>query len=206
MVVTIEHIPKGPNRPGKKLLGVKAIVVHYTGNDMPTADAAFHVRWLSRDYVLRDGKYYEKDGITQFRLGSAHCFCDTKRCIETIPTDEVAWGCGDNNHGGYTEIARTLFRGLNNYYTINVEICNYNIIPLSDKDWEMAESNAIEYIRWLSGKKGWNIRKDVSYDYRLIGTLAERDIILMRHFDVTHKRCPEPLIDINKWHDFIRRV
>lgn len=210
----LKHIEKyHPNRPGIKLKGIKAIVVHYTQNDLPQATALFHYEYLNRKYVTRkneSGKiiYYEKDGVTPFRFGSAHVFCDIENIVETIPLNEVSWGCGDKNfNGGYKEIAYKLFNGKQNYYTINVEICNYDVIKNSDEDWNKSVDNARNFIKFYCEKNNLRINIDKSLSLQSVNNLNDNDVLILRHFDITGKMCPLPFVkDFKKWENFVNSL
>lgn len=97
------------SRPGKKLDGVKKIVVHYTAN--PGASAQNHYLYF---------------GSLKDRYASAHLFVDKIEAINIIPLNEVAYHAGDiqkRNANG------TPYRGVKellpsaNYLSIGVEMC-----------------------------------------------------------------------------------
>lgn len=210
MEVIKNHIPFGhPNRPGKKLEALKAIVIHYTQNDRPGATDTMNVQYIGRKYVKKDGKSFESDGVTPFRFGSAHVFCDTDSVTEAIPLDEVAWGCGDKNYkGGYQRIAERVFKRRQNYETISVEICNNDVIKDSDEDWQAAVENA----------QNWLIEFLLSFNLKVdkVGSLYPQGvdeapepgtILLLRHYDLTGKICPKPFVDITAdWKQFVNTV
>lgn len=210
MNVTQAHIPiPHPNRPGKKLEALKAIVIHYTQNDRPGATDTMNVQYIGRKYVKKEGKSFESDGVTPFRFGSAHIFCDMDSVTEAIPTDEVAWGCGDRNYkGGYQRIAEKVFKRRQNYETISVEICNNDVIKDSPQDWEAAVGNALQWV--VTFLKTYNLKIDK------VGSLFPRGVdeapeagtvLLLRHYDITGKICPKPFIDNpSAWKYFVEAV
>jgi N-acetylmuramoyl-L-alanine amidase len=96
-------------RSGKKLTGVKKLVVHYTANNGGTA--MNHYNYFNN---LKD------------RYASAHIFVDKKEALCIIPLNEVAFHAGDvqkRNADG------TPYRGVKellpsaNYLSIGVEMC-----------------------------------------------------------------------------------
>ena len=214
MNILKSHIPSGhANRPGKKLSALKAIVVHYTQNDSPAATAAMNVMYIGRKFVKKevDGviKKFEKDGETPFSFGSAHIFCDMNVCIEAIPVDEVAWGCGDKNYkGGYQRIAEKIFKRRQNFETVSVEICNNDVIKNSDEDWKMSVENAKQWI--IEFLTTYNLKVDKN------GSLSPQSleeappagtVLLLRHFDLTGKNCPKPFItDVPSWKKFVEDI
>lgn len=210
MEVVKNHIPAGhPNRPGKKLEALKAIVIHYTQNDAPAATDTMNVKYIGRKFIKKDNKSFESDGVTPFRFGSAHIFCDMDSITEAIPLDEVAWGCGDKNYkGDYQEIATKVFNRRQNYETISVEICNNDVIKNSDEDWKAAVANAREWVITFLNTYGYKIDKEGSLKPQMVeapppaGTL-----LLLRHYDITGKKCPAPFIDDpNAWKYFVEDV
>ena len=76
----------------------KGITIHNTGNNMPTATALAHAKWLvsveeaERDYI------------------GAHFFVDDHQIVQVLPINEVAWHAGD-------------VQGRGNMTTIAIEIC-----------------------------------------------------------------------------------
>lgn len=225
-------IPAGhPNRPGIKLERVDALVFHYTENDRPTADDAMNVRWIGRAYDF--GKYWSgsafatgkiekgslgkgpKGGGIPFRIGSAHVFCDMDSCTLAIPTDEVAWSCGDRNKPPFTmqykaqqPIARDVFGFRQNYRTVNIEICNNDAIKNSTADWDAAVRNAIEWAKMYIAETGRVVDwvkslhpQDTAVPFK------PGSLLLLRHFDVSGKNCPAPLVDnFGDWQDLVYEV
>lgn len=214
MNILKSHIPSGhANRPGKKLSALKAIVVHYTQNDSPAATAAMNVMYIGRKFVKKevDGviKKFEKDGETPFSFGSAHIFCDMNVCIEAIPVDEVAWGCGDKNYkGGYQRIAEKVFKRRQNFETVSVEICNNDVVKNSSDDWNAAVKNAKQWV--VEFMNMYNLKLDV--DSSMAPQTVDEappagTILLLRHYDVTGKICPKPFVDSQKdWKNFISEI
>lgn len=183
MLIPLDH----PNRKGTKITPI-ACVIHYTANDSPTATDTNNVKYASRPYVIKDGVAYEAGGKTKFRYGSAQWYIDEDSATLAIPTDEVAWGCGDrqlpydNGCKGQTKIARDIFGYNQNYKTINYEICN-------NGDWNKACANAIEIIADDMIKYGIS------------------DDMIFRHHDLTGKICPKPFVDNpNAWEMFKQEV
>lgn len=194
-------IPVGhPNRPGIKLEAIKAIVIHYTANDAPTATDTANAAYFGRVWKKGDdGKPLEADGKTPFRYGSTQIVADEDSVTIAIPPDEAAWACGDRNAGpwtpalkGQTAIARDLFGFRQNYQSVSVEICN-------NRDWDRAVANAAEWCAAFIRNRKLNL---VSY-----GVVRPGDIVILRHFDITGKACPKPFIDNpGAWTAFVNKV
>jgi N-acetyl-anhydromuramyl-L-alanine amidase AmpD len=99
-------------RPGKKLNGVRKLIVHYTAN--PGATAANHFG------------YFDKSAPAAKRFASAHIFVDKTEAICIIPLDEVAYAAGDvqqrdKNGNPYRGVPALLPSA--NYLSISVELC-----------------------------------------------------------------------------------
>jgi N-acetylmuramoyl-L-alanine amidase len=192
MEIREQLIPLGhPNRPSIKIIPI-AVVIHYTANDSPTADDISHASWVARKYKKINNTVYEYDGITKFYFGSAQWFIDDNSATLTIPTNEVAWACGDRNlpydngYKGQTKVAYEVFNNRQNYLTINYELC-------VNGDWDKTCENSIEII--AKDMFSYNISVDRIY----------------RHFDLTNKICPKPFVDdydawLNYKNKIIRKV
>lgn len=198
MQVFEQLIPKGhPNRPGTKLEALKGIAIHYTANFNPGATDTANAKYFARKWstVGPECKAMESDGYTPFRYGSAHIIIDEDSATTCIPFDEVAWHVGDRplpwtpSLKGQKPLAASLFGNRQNYQTIGVEIaCN--------GDWEKAVHNAIQWVRGFCAGKGL---RPVARD-----PLYRGEVILLRHFDLTGKICPKPMVDDPKaWDRFI---
>jgi len=228
MDVVQSHIPlPHPNRPGIKLTALKAIVIHYTQNDRPSATDTMHAQYMSRPYET--GKYFNKRtnvaasgaiekgsmgkgeqglGIA-FRTASAHVFCDMDSVTEVIPLDEVSWNCGDRNYkGGYQRVASTVFKNRQNYETIGVEICNNDVIKDSDEDWNAAVENAKQWVITFLQSRGLSVDVEGSLAPQEVSEApAEGNVLLLRHYDITGKICPKPLVENpEEWEAFVREV
>ena len=204
------HIPlQHPNRPGTKLRALKAIVIHYTQNEEPGATDTMNVKYIGRKFARVNGKSFEADGVTPFRFGSAHVFCDMDSVTEAIPLDEIAWGCGDKNYkGGYQRIADKVFKFRQNYETINVEICNNNAIKGSDEDWKKAVENAKQWVIAYLNSYGIAVDREGSLNPQNVEEPpAPGAVLLLRHYDITGKACPKPFLDNpDSWVQFIEEI
>lgn len=176
-----------PNRPTSQNMPI-AVIIHYTANDSPSATDTANANYINRTYKLINGSYYESDGKTNFRYGSAQWFIDEDSATRTIPQNEVAWGCGDrqlsydNGYKGQTKIAKEIFDHKQNYKTINYELCN-------NGDWKKACDNSIDIIAQDM------VDFDISTD------------MIFRHYDITGKICPKPFVDdINAWNEYKNKI
>jgi N-acetylmuramoyl-L-alanine amidase CwlA len=204
-LIPIDH----PNRWGWKLVKPLAITVHFTGNDRPGSDDAFTGRYFSRPYIGTKEQPLESDGITPFAYGSAHFGCDDNSITRYIPEDEVAWHNGenawlpkDNGFDGRQAVAKHLFHDLPNNYTIGIEICNNR-----DSNWEKACENAIALIHDYAYRHELVIDRDKCLSPQNVYSLQDNEILILRHYDVTGKHCPGPMVDdYNAWVHFLNVV
>ena len=112
-------------------LKVKAIVIHYTGNDGDTA--------------LGNASFFHRSGDGNKREAGAHIFIDQKgNAVKSIAMNLTAWAVGDKN-GEATEHA-PLHGIYNNYNTVSIELCD---IASKDPSKAMIKKvkQVIKYIR-----------------------------------------------------------
>lgn len=115
-----------------------------------------------------------------YRGASAHYFVDENSIYQSIEDKNIAWHCGANVY--YHSNCR-------NYNSIGVELCSYK-----DSNGQFAfRDKTVENALWL-------VRKlMVKY-----GVPAAN---VVRHYDVTHKICPEPYVrDVKAWENFKARL
>lgn len=110
-----------------------------------------------------------------YRGASAHYFVDENDIYRVVQDEDTAWHCGTN--GEYFSNAR-------NENSIGIEMCCYSnngIIDIS----ENVIKRTIELVKELMEK--YNISKEN----------------IVRHYDVTRKDCPAPLVnDEKRWEEF----
>ena len=102
---------------------------------------------------------------------SAHYFVDENDIYQSVKDEDIAWHCGTN--GTYYHAY------CRNSNSIGIEIC------MLDKNGNLRTNSinrAIELTKYLMGKYGINIGH------------------VVRHYDVTHKSCPQPFVaNSNLW-------
>jgi N-acetylmuramoyl-L-alanine amidase CwlA len=122
---------KGRNRPGRKIKP-KAVVVHWTANTRPGADAKAH-----RNYF---------DTHPQAKA-SAHWVVDDHEAVLCIPEDEMAYHVGAYRY--QPRALKELSRYPNNC-TIGVEIC-----VGADADFSKTYRNAVALVADILRRHGW---------------------------------------------------
>lgn len=114
------------------------------------------------------------------RQKSAHYFVDEKEIWQCVDDSNVAWHVGG---------AKKYYNDCRNSNSIGVELCCKKDEAGNWYFEEQTVQNAIELVQYLM---------------RLHGIKIEN---VVRHYDVTHKICPEPFVrDEEAWNGFKRRL
>jgi N-acetylmuramoyl-L-alanine amidase len=166
-----KHIRKNEfSRPGYKLLRVQAVMDHYTAN--AGADAEDH------------HNYFDKRVIQIKRYAGAHIFVDRYKALELIPLDEGTFG---GNDGGNASLKLPALRardfryptrtgdGNANLLCIHVEMC---LEPDGTIHPDTIKRTALVH----------------QYLQKLFPQLKDTYNRFVRHFDVTGKNCPAPMV------------
>lgn len=113
------------------------------------------------------------------RNASAHYFVDETEIWQGVDDSNIAWHCGSNKY----------YNDCRNQNSIGIEMCCKKD---ANGKWyfeEQTVKNTIELVRYLMKLHGVTI-----------------DCII-RHYDVTHKVCPEPYVrDEEAWQEFKKKV
>lgn len=128
--------------------------------------------------TARQNAIYFANGA-EGRAASAHYVVDSGATVyECVPIDCIAWAVGDGSSG-------TLGKFYNNYNTVSIEM-----VSCSDENGyfipEATQIHAAALYRQL--KKTFP------------------DAIPIRHYDISGKLCPLPMVSGDKWDDFKRRL
>lgn len=114
---------------------------------------------------------------------SAHFFVDDKLVYTSVPTDDTAYHCGGKLQGSD---GHKYYGICTNSNSIGVEMC------LWDKNGNVREgtvSNCVKLVRHLMETYGIDASR------------------VIRHFDVTGKICPKPMVDDSEmWQSFKSRL
>ena len=136
MVNIVEMLLTNHNRPKKKLIKLKGLVIHYTANTNKGANAV-----ANRNYFNNTTNSC-----------SAHYIIDDKQIIRCVPDSEVAYHCGANK---YTTLGTSLREGTAyspNFFTVGVEMC-----VNSDGDWNKTYQNTVEFVAKFLKEHGLTI-------------------------------------------------
>ena len=129
------------------------------------------------DTATGNGNYFKNNSVG----ASAHYFVDDNIIIQSVPDNYVAWSVGGNRYSDYRTVGGANYYGkCTNNNSISIELCDTKkdgkIYPT-----EKTIGNALELTRQLMKK--YSIPK----------------VNVIRHFDVTGKRCPAYWVDNKKW-------
>jgi len=139
-------------------------------------------KYIVIHFTANDGDTDEGNGSYFSRpniKSSAHCFVDEDSVTQSVRFEDVAWHCGANKY--YHPYCR-------NFNSIGIEMCsdkNKGVYYISDETVD----RTIELTKYVMKK--YNIPVEN----------------VLRHFDVTHKNCPEPFVRNERlWIKFKERL
>ncbi|MGM0853074.1 MAG: peptidoglycan recognition protein family protein [Bacillota bacterium] len=166
-----KHIRKNEfSRPCYKLLRVQAVMDHYTAN--PGADAEDHF------------EYFDKTIIQIKRYAGAHIFIDRYKALELIPLEEGTFG---GNDGGNAALKLQTLRARDPRYPTRTGDGNANLLCI--------------HVEMCLEPDG-TIHPDTIKRTALVHQMLQRKFPqlkdtynrFVRHFDVTGKNCPAPMV------------
>jgi len=182
MIYERKYIDHPVTRPRIPLTVVKKIVCHWTANRAKGAGADAHF-----NYFNNGAPYKDKDGAIKSRPASAHYVVDDRKVIQLLPENEIAYHVGDRNFGNkYAPLGKSLIepgKPTPNFSTIGYEIC-----VNADADFWVTEVNSYALAGWLLFRHGLGIDD------------------LVRHMDLTGKKCPQMYLETAKWQAYKDRV
>lgn len=132
----------------------------------------FAINWICLHFTSGNGDTAQNNADYFAREGglnaSAHYFVDTERIVQSVKDSDTAWHCGKERGGSYYNDCR-------NANSIGIEMCSIirngvYVIP------EATMKNAAKLTRELMAKYHVPVSR------------------VCRHYDVTHKDCPEPWV------------
>lgn len=132
----------------------------------------FAIHWICLHFTSGNGDTAQNNADYFAREGglnaSAHYFVDTERIVQSVKDSDTAWHCGKERGGNYYNDCR-------NANSIGIEMCSIirngvYVIP------EATMKNAAKLTRELMAKYHIPVSR------------------VCRHYDVTHKDCPEPWV------------
>lgn len=149
------------------------------------------IKYIIWHYTASDGASDENSGIyfsKNITKTSAHYFVDDDSVTVSVPDNYTAYSVGGSRYSDYKKTGGAkLYKIATNSNSISIELCD--VVKNGKHDvTEKTLENAILLTRELMKK--YNIPID-----RVI-----------RHFDVTGKKCPAYYVDNAKWEETKRRI
>lgn len=135
-------------------------------------------------YTANTGKSATAKGNARYfaagsegRAASAHYCVDEGNVVyECVPLDTVAWSVGDGRSGKFGGI-------YNNYNTVSIEMVSHT------------DASGTYYIPEKTMENAARL-------YQMLLPQLPNVQAVVRHYDISMKLCPLPLIDENKWEKF----
>lgn len=153
-----------------------------TRNFTDTNDSS-RIKYIVIHYTGNDGDTAynnTKYFKTEYRGASAHYFVDENSIWQCVLDEDVAWHCGTTGTYYHKECRNT--------NSIGIELCS----RIKDGKYYIPEETlerAAELIHYL--RQLYNIPMSN----------------ILRHYDVTHKKCPAPFVsDKSQWNNFLTKV
>lgn len=145
MVIIKNMLLTNHNRPRRKIIKLKGVVIHWTANTDAGADAV-----ANRSYFNTTGNF-----------ASTHYIVDSKQIIRCLPDDEIGYHVGASR---YTELGNSIREGTSpNYFLLGIEMC-----VNSDGDWNRTYASTVSLAAYLIKKYGLTV-DDLFRHYDITG-------------------------------------
>ena len=203
-----------PNRSSHKLSALKSINVHYTGNENPGSTDIVNAKYFGRPFDIEKNDFFEKNTKVPFRYGSTAILFDNDSGTLALPLNNTSWAVGDRpleyteEFKGQKPLAKYVFKNRQNYESLNIEMCNNDIIKNSDEDWNGSVENAKKFIIWVIKELGLELMVEASLHPETVTKPYDPgQILLLRHHDITGKMCPLRFVKNPKeWETFVHDI
>lgn len=133
---------------------------------------AFAISWICLHFTSGNGDTAQNNADYFAREGglnaSAHYFVDTERIVQSVKDGDTAWHCGRERGGSYYNDCR-------NANSIGIEMCS-------------VIRNGVYVIPEETMKRAAKLTRELMAKYHIPVSRV------CRHYDVTHKQCPEPWV------------
>ena len=146
---------------------------HMTMSKRDVEYIVMHYTGNSKDIAKNNADYFA--GVN--RQASAHFFVDDASIYQSVRLRDVAWHCGTKNKYYHNDCR--------NSNSLSIEMCctagNYKIS-------DVTQQNAAHLCAHLCKMLGINANQVDTY--------------VLRHYDITHKKCPAQMVGSNEWTAF----
>ena len=144
------------------------------GREFPINWICLHFTANNGDTAQNNADYFAREGGLN---ASAHYFVDTERIVQSVKDGDTAWHCGRERGGSYYNDCR-------NANSIGIEMCS-------------VIRNGVYVIPEETMKRAAKLTRELMAKYHIPVSRV------CRHYDVTHKDCPEPWVRNPKlWEKF----
>ena len=135
------------------------------GREFPINWICLHFTANNGDTAQNNADYFAREGGLN---ASAHYFVDTERIVQSVKDGDTAWHCGRERGGSYYNDCR-------NANSIGIEMCS-------------VIRNGVYVIPEATMKRAAKLTRELMAKYHIPVSRV------CRHYDVTHKDCPEPWV------------
>ena len=135
------------------------------GREFPINWICLHFTANNGDTAQNNADYFAREGGLN---ASAHYFVDTERIVQSVKDGDTAWHCGRERGGSYYNDCR-------NANSIGIEMCS-------------VIRNGVYVIPEETMKRAAKLTRELMAKYHVPVSRV------CRHYDVTHKDCPEPWV------------
>jgi N-acetylmuramoyl-L-alanine amidase CwlA len=144
------------------------------GREFPVHWIVLHFTANNGDTAQNNADYFAREGGLN---ASAHYFVDTERIVQSVKDGDTAWHCGKERGGSYYNDCR-------NANSIGIEMCS-------------VIRNGVYVIPEETMKRAAKLTRELMAKYHVPVSRV------CRHYDVTHKDCPEPWVrNPKQWENF----
>lgn len=146
---------------------------------------SFPINWICLHFTSNNGDTAQNNADFFAResglRASAHYFVDPNGVVQSVKDGDTAWHCGRERGGSYYNDCR-------NANSIGIEMCS-------------VIRNGVYVIPEATVKRAAKLTRELMAKYHVPASRV------CRHYDVTHKQCPEPWVrDESQWKSFKARL
>lgn len=135
------------------------------GREFPVHWIVLHFTANNGDTAKNNADYFARESGLR---ASAHYFVDPNEIYQSVKDSDTAWHCGRERGGSYYNDCR-------NANSIGIEMCS-------------VIRNGVYVIPEATMKRAANLTRELMAKYHVPASRV------CRHYDVTHKDCPEPWV------------
>lgn len=149
------------------------------------------IQYIVIHYTANDGDSDEANGNyfhNKVVKASAHYFVDNDSITQSVPNNYVAYSVGDKRYSDYKTTGGAKFYGkCTNANSISIEMCDTKKDGIHNVT-EATINNTIELVKILMKK--YNVTIDR----------------VVRHFDISGKKCPSYFVNKSEWQKFKNKI